>query len=102
MKATYPLTPYRLAVASRTVAATLGGYALAATSTAALSLLLHPPLERVEAVMTATLLSWIIYAMAIGWTFFARTAWLAWAGVLLPALALGAVVYGPSWWGVSA
>lgn len=102
MKATLPLMRYRLAVASRALAAGLGGYALAAASTAALSLLLHPSLERVDAVMTATLLSWIVYALAIGWTFYARTAWLAWAGVLLPALALGAAVYGPSWWGTAA
>lgn len=98
MKATLPLMRYRLAVASRTLAAGLGGYALAAASTSALSLLLHPLLERVEAVMTATLLSWIVYALAIGWTFYARTAWLAWAGVLLPALTLGAALYGPAWW----
>jgi hypothetical protein len=39
MKATSPLIHYRLAVASRSLAAVLGGYALAAVS-AALSLLL--------------------------------------------------------------
>jgi hypothetical protein len=41
MKATSPLIHYRLAVASRSLAAVLGGYALAAVSTAALSLLLN-------------------------------------------------------------
>jgi len=102
MKASAPLSYYQLAVASRSLAAALGGYALAAVSTAALSLLLSSLMSRVEAVMTATLLSWVVYAMAIGWTFYARTAWLAWAGVLLPALFLGAVIYGTSWWGVQA
>ncbi len=102
MKASAPLAYYRLAVASRSLAAALGGYALAAASTAALSLLLSLLMSRVEAVMTATLLSWVVYAMAIGWTFYARTAWLAWAGVLLPTLLLATVIYGTSWWGVQA
>lgn len=102
MKATSPLIHYRLAIASRSLAAVLGGYALAAFSTAALSLLLSSLMSRVEAVMTATLLSWVIYAMAIAWTFYARTAWLACAGVLLPALALSAALYGPLWLGVEA
>ncbi|WEE79645.1 DUF3649 domain-containing protein [Comamonas testosteroni] len=102
MKATSPLTHYRLAVASRSLAAVLGGYVLASVSTAALSLLLSSLMSRVEAVMTATLLSWVIYAIAIAWTFYARTAWLAWAGVLLPALALGTALYGSLGLGVEA
>lgn len=102
MKATSPLTHYRLAVASRSLAAVLGGYVLAAVSTAALGLLLSSLMSRVEAVMTATLLSWVIYAIAIAWTFYARTAWLAWAGVLLPALALGTALYGSLGLGVEA
>ena len=102
MKPTQPLWRYRLAVTSRTLVAGAGGYALAAVSTAALTLALAGPLPRVEAVMTATLLSWLVYACAIGWAFYARTAWRAWLGVLLPALLLAAGVYGPQWLGASA
>ena len=67
-----------------------GGYALAAGFTAALSLLLAQCMPRVEAVLTATMLSWVVYAIAAGWAFYARTAWGAWGGTLLPAMVLGA------------
>lgn len=88
---------YRLAITSRTVAAIGGGYALAAGFTAALSLALAQWLPRVEAVLTATMLAWLAYAMAAGWAFYARTAWGAWGGTLLPALALGACAMAPQW-----
>ena len=47
-------------------------------------------MPRVEAVLTATMLSWVVYAIAAGWAFYARTAWGAWGGTLLPAMVLGA------------
>lgn len=87
MKPSQPLSRYRWAVASRAFAAGLGGYALSAAFTAALALALLPMLPRVDAVMLATLLSWLVYACAIGWAFYARNAWRAWVGLLLPALA---------------
>jgi hypothetical protein len=37
------------------------------------------------------MLAWFVYAGAAGWAFYARSAWTAWAGTLLPALALGAL-----------
>lgn len=88
---------YRLAITSRAVAAIGGGYALAAGFTAALSLVLAQWMPRVEAVLTATMLAWLAYAMAAGWAFYARTAWGAWGGTLLPALALGACAMAPQW-----
>jgi len=88
---------YRLAITSRAVAAIGGGYALAAGFTAALSLALAQWMPRVEAVLTATMLAWLAYAMAAGWAFYARTAWGAWGGTLLPALALGACAMAPQW-----
>ncbi len=88
---------YRLAITSRTVAAIGGGYALAAGFTAALSLALAQWMPRVEAVLTATMLAWLAYAMAAGWAFYARTAWGAWGGTLLPALALGACAMASQW-----
>lgn len=83
---------YRLGVASRAVAGIAGGYGLAAIVTAWLSLALPGP--RAEAVTTATLLSFAIYAGAVMWVFAARTAWRAWAGLAVPALAAGLLL----WW----
>ncbi|PUA99649.1 hypothetical protein C8C99_4538 [Acidovorax sp. 107] len=88
---------YRLAIASRAVAAAAGGYALAASLAGALSLALVPGLPRVEAVLTATMLAWLAYAGAVAWAFYARTAWGAWGGTVLPALALGAYATAPQW-----
>lgn len=89
---------YRLAVASRTGAAVGGGYALAAALAAAGSLALAQCMPRVEAVLSATMFAWVAYVFAAGWAFYARTAWGAWGGTLLPALALGACVLVPQWW----
>lgn len=92
---------YRLAVASRAGAAIGGGYAAAAALAAALSLALAQCMPRVEAVLTATMLAWCAYAFAACWAFYARTAWGAWGGTLLPALALGACAMAPQWMGAT-
>lgn len=78
---------YRLGVASRAIAAIIGGYALAAASTAVLSLVL--PLPRVDAVMTATLLSFTVYTCAAIWVFAARDALRAWLGIGVPTIVMG-------------
>ncbi|MDO9420971.1 MAG: DUF3649 domain-containing protein [Herminiimonas sp.] len=78
---------YRLGVASRAIAAIVGGYALAAASTAVLSLVL--PLPRVDAVMTATLLSFTVYTCAAIWVFAARDALRAWLGIGVPTVVMG-------------
>lgn len=88
---------YRAAIASRALAAALGGYALAAAGTAALTLLLAHSLPRVEAVLWATMLAWPLYALAAGWAFWARSAWSAWIGIGLPAMALALIVLAPRW-----
>lgn len=73
------------ALLSRLVAAVLGGYALAAlTSLAAVALPLRPS----EAVFTGMMLSFLVYATAVVWVFAVRSAWRAWGGLLLVALAL--------------
>lgn len=77
---------YRLGVASRAVAAILGGYALAAAATAMMALTL--PLSRADAVLTATLLSFTVYVCAVIWVFAARSALHAWAGISVPTLLL--------------
>lgn len=78
---------YRLGVFSRAVAAIGGGYGLAALTTAWLSITL--PMPRADAVTTASLLSFLIFALAVIWVFAVRTAWHAWAGLIVPALVIG-------------
>lgn len=97
MRATAPAWRYRLAIASRTLAAAVGGYAFAAGFAAALTLGLALTMPRAEAVLTATMLAWLAYTLAALWAFYARTAWGAWGGTLLPALALGACALAPGW-----
>lgn len=102
MKATSPLWQYRLAVTARVLAAAGGGYALAAAFAAAGALGLALWVPRVEAVMMATLLSWLVYAAAAAWVFYARTWWGAWLGVAVPALVLGGAAMAPRWLGSAA
>lgn len=81
-----PLARYRWAVTSRTFAAALGGYVLSATSAAALSLALPlAGVARVEAVLWATMLAFLLHAVAALWCFGCASAWRAWFGVGLPA-----------------
>jgi len=89
-----PSTSYRLAVASRALAALAGGYLLTASMIGALALFL--PMERAAAALTATMLSFAIYACSVLWAFAARSAWLAWAVIALPALALEALLWSRS------
>ncbi|MGC4098087.1 MAG: hypothetical protein QM706_13310, partial [Nitrospira sp.] len=58
-------------VASRVGAAALGGYALTYACTACLTLLL--PLPKTEAILTAAMFSFLLYAGAIIWAFAAAT-----------------------------
>jgi len=73
---------------SRVLAAVVGGYAVGALVSVACALLL--PLARSEAVLIGMMLSFLAYAGAVLWVFAARSAWRAWAGVLLPGLLLAA------------
>lgn len=78
---------YRLGVASRAIAAILGGYVVTALSTALLAVIL--PMVRIDAVLTATLLSFAVYTCAVLWVFAAGSAFRAWIGIVLPAALLG-------------
>lgn len=82
---------HRWRVASRAVAAVLGGYVLAALSAAVLAVAL--PLPRADATLTGTMLSFLVFACAVIWVFAARTATRAWVGLLLPSAALGLAVW---------
>lgn len=60
-----------LDVAARTALAILGGYAFTYAVTAALARLL--PLDRVDALTTASLLSFVVYLVFILWAFAAAS-----------------------------
>lgn len=82
---------YRLTVASRAAAAVFGGYAVAALATGFLSLALirWAGMARIEAVVTATLLSFVWYALAVIWVFAVHTARRAWFGLIVSGAVLG-------------
>lgn len=86
-----PKSLYRWMVLSRCLAAIFGGYALAAASTVFLSLALSMP--RAEAVYLASLLSYVVFVIAVLWVFAARTAGRAWLGVVLPTIILLSLIY---------
>ena len=79
---------YRAMVAGRVLLAVFGGYALAAVTTALLSLVL--PLERAEAVTTAMMLGFVVMPLAALYVFAARSLPRAALGIGLPLAVLGA------------
>jgi hypothetical protein len=81
---------YRLGVASRTVAAIVGGYTLSAL-VATVSAIWFPG-TRAEAAIFGMLLSFVIYTLAVMWVFAVRSAWRAWLGLLLPSVPLALAV----------
>ncbi|OLS64652.1 DUF3649 domain-containing protein [Pseudomonas putida] len=83
---------------SRITAAILGGYAFTYAATAALARLL--PLDKVDALISATLLSFALYTGAILWAFACRSATRAWAGLAL-GVPLAAIGFWPQLTGLS-
>ena len=79
---------YRWAVASRVAAAAAGSYAVASAATVLLSLIL--PLPRGLALLSATMLSFLICACAVIWAFTVSTATRAWVGLVLAASVMAA------------
>lgn len=86
-------TPWA-AIASRVLAALLGGYALAALMASALALAFAALGlgTRAEGVQAAGLLSFALYTGAAIWCFAARSALRAWLGLAVVGLACGAVL----------
>lgn len=86
--------PRWLSAASRTIAVTIGSYCAAALLTMALPLLLQPlGVARLEAVVAASLASFLLFALLAIWAALARTAARAWALLILVSLpALAAVL----------
>ncbi|WP_462379251.1 DUF3649 domain-containing protein [Pseudomonas sp. Marseille-QA0892] len=73
---------YRGAVLARAMAASVGGYGLAAAFAVFMARAL--PLDRAEAVLAGAIPSFLVYCAAVIWVFAARTAWRAWIGVIVP------------------
>lgn len=86
---------WRLAVASRVLAAALGGYLVAALFSVCLAQWL--PFTRAESVVLAMTVSFVAWLLVALWCFACRSAWQAWLGVLTPT-ALFAAVYGVGRW----
>ncbi len=81
---------YRLGVASRTLAAIVGGYALSALVATVLAI--YFPGTRAEAAIFGMLTSFVTYTLAVMWVFAVRTALRAWLGLWLPSLPLAVAV----------
>lgn len=91
-KAVVPMGRYRWAVASRALAATAGGYALASATAAGFGLILaRSGTGGVDAVLWATMLSFVVHAIAALWAFGCANARRAWLGIGIPAVLLGAL-----------
>jgi hypothetical protein len=74
------LTPERLSMTSRVIAASLGAYALVNLTTMALQFLL--PWEQYKSLLFAMQISFVFYTLIIIWVFTVRTATRAWLGML--------------------
>ncbi|QEI07121.1 DUF3649 domain-containing protein [Pigmentiphaga aceris] len=80
----------RAPLVSRIIAAIFGGYGLASLAAVALTALPgHPS----EAVLIGMMLSFVVYTCAVIWVFAARSAWRAWAGLLITAAPLALIVW---------
>ena len=80
------------AVFARAMAAVFGGYAFTYAFTACLARLL--PLERIDALLVASLPMFVVYTLAVLWAFTARDAWRAWLGLPL-AIPLALISFWP-------
>lgn len=86
---------HRISVAARTLAGTLGAYALTVQVTVVLSFLLaRAGMERVEALTAATLASFAIFAGISMAVFHARSAGRAWLWLVTTAVPLALLGWG--------
>jgi hypothetical protein len=72
-------TRYRLGVASRCLAACLGGYAVASAASSFVALLM--PGAPAQTAIGAMMLGFVVYVGAVIWAFACRTALKAWLGI---------------------
>lgn len=92
MKTKMKTTNFSWEMLSRIVAAIVGGYGFTYAFTAALARVL--PVDKVDALISATLLSFAVYTGAVLWAFACRSARRAWAGLAL-ALPLAVIGFWP-------
>jgi len=83
---------YRRQVASRVLAAAVGGYVLTSALTVLLALIW--PLQRAQAVLASTMLGFVWYTLAVMWVFTTKSATRAWLGLMLPALVIALICAG--------
>ena len=72
---------YRWMVASRVLAAVVGGYALTSAATVLIALIL--PLPKAQAVMASSMLSFALYAAILVWVFSAKRVLGIWLGLIM-------------------
>ncbi len=89
MNAAIWITPDRLSMFSRVVAASIGAYVVVNLATYALNFLL--PVENYKALLFAMQISFVFYTLIIIWVFAVRTARKAWLGLLAIAAPLALV-----------
>ncbi|MDQ3200611.1 MAG: DUF3649 domain-containing protein [Pseudomonadota bacterium] len=90
---------YRMAVASRALAAVLGGYVVAALASVCLTIWL--PMARADAVVTGMMTSFVAYLCAVLWCFACHSAWRAWSGLIVTSLLLASLAGLAYWTGQS-
>lgn len=82
---------YRWIVASRVLAAVVGGYAITSAATVLLALIW--PLPQAEAILASSMLSFALYAGVLVWVFAAKRLRTVWLGLVVAT----AVCAGLSW-----
>jgi len=85
----HPFSNPRWGVLSRSLAAILGGYALASVTSVFCAVAL--PGARGQTVLTGMLLAILVAACAALWAFATRSALRAWVGILAPTLLMAAI-----------
>lgn len=85
---------YRLGVASRCLAASVGGYALASASSAFIAALV--PAAPAQAAVSGMMLAFVLYVVAVLWVFACASATKAWLGVGASTLVLALASLGLS------
>ncbi|RIV80915.1 iron transporter [Aurantiacibacter xanthus] len=86
---------YRWTVASRVAAAALGGYALTSAATVVLTLLW--PLPKAQALLAASMLSFVLYTIVVLWAFHCRSLRRVWT-----VMALGTAMLALAAWSLGA
>lgn len=87
------LVRYRLMVFLRFVLAIFGGYYLAAITATVMGMAFVAEPLKVNAVLSATMLAFIIYCAVFIGVFMVRSTLKAWMGVILPSLVMSALYW---------